>query len=204
MAHSLFSDTTMASLHDQVCTHFGELPALRPIPPEEYFWQLCESIIGQQLSEKVAPQIVTRVRAVLKENLIPETVLATSDLDLRGAGLSFSKASYLKNVATFWLDPANTLEHFTQMSDEQLITHLTQIKGVGRWTVEMFLIFTMQRGDVFSAGDYGLRRAALRAYNLPDTTTPRELTALACQWSPHRSLACRVLWKSLEIPHTHT
>lgn len=195
-----FSDPTMAALHQQVREHFGELPTLRPIPPEEYFWQLCESIIGQQLSEKVAPQIVSRVRNVLNEKLVPESVLATTDHELRGAGLSFSKASYLKNVAAFWLDPVHTTEDFTQTGDEELITHLVQIKGVGRWTAEMFLIFTMQRADIFSAGDYGLRKAALRAYHLPDTTTPRELSTLAERWSPHRSLACRVLWKSLELP----
>jgi DNA-3-methyladenine glycosylase II len=199
MHTQLFTEPIMHSIHERVTTHFGSLAEISLLSEDQYFWNLCESIIGQQLSEKVAPQIVARVRAVLKEDLRPENVLATPDDTLRAAGLSYSKISYLKNVARFWDESSILPKDFSQMENEDLIVHLTQIKGVGRWTVEMFLIFTLGKPDVFSPGDYGLRRAILREYKLPDTTSPKEMAALAEQWSPHRSLASRLLWKSLEL-----
>jgi DNA-3-methyladenine glycosylase II len=196
----MFEDPVMTALHHQVISQFGELQILKNTPTDQYFWSMCASIIGQQLSEKVAPQIEARVRKVLQDTLTPEQVLLTPDDDLRAAGLSYSKISYLKNVAGFWQSSKLSLDDFTTMENENLITHLTQIKGVGRWTVEMFLIFTLGRPDVFSAGDYGLKRAVIRAYALPENISPKELTALASSWSPNRSLASRVLWKSLELP----
>jgi DNA-3-methyladenine glycosylase II len=198
--HSLFTDPVMIEIHQRVHGHFGELPLITPRPSENYFWDLCESIIGQQLSEKVAPQIVKRAKAVLGDDLTPTKVLATEDMKLREAGLSFSKISYLKNLATFWQENKILPTTFSEMESEEIIVHLTQVKGIGRWTVEMFLLFTLGRPDVFSTGDYGLRRAILRAYQLSEKTTPKEIGVLAENWQPHRSLASRLLWKSLDIP----
>lgn len=192
-----FPDLVMQTLYDRVLREIGELNEFERTEPKEYFWQICESIIGQQLSEKVAPIIRERVKKVLKDLPTPEKVLATPDNDLRAAGLSFSKISYLKNVAKFWQSEACVPENFSEMSAEELIALLTQIKGIGRWTVEMFLIFTMGHKDVFSSGDFALKKAIMRHYKLAEKTTPKEFETFAAQWSPHRSLASRVLWKSL-------
>lgn len=196
---SFFSDKVMAQLHDKVVLQLGPLSELQPRDPEEYFWELCESILGQQLSEKVAPQIVARVKNVLKNQLEPTVVLATEDQALRAAGVSFAKISYLKNVAQAWQSGTVRPDQLASFTDEEIIAQLTQIKGVGRWTVEMFLIFTLARPDVFSAGDYGLKRAILQAYSLPTDIKPAQLSELAGSWQPRRSLASRVLWKSLEL-----
>jgi DNA-3-methyladenine glycosylase II len=188
----------MAELQRKVDVHqpLAELPVRGP---EQYFWDLCESILGQQLSEKVAPQIITRVRTTLNHELSPEKVLSTTDNDLRAAGVSYAKISYLKNVATAWQNGNILPQELHTLDDETVIEKLITIKGVGRWTAEMFLIFTLGRKDIFSAGDYGLRRAILLAYGLPPETKPKVLTALAENWSPHRSLASRILWKSLDL-----
>lgn len=187
----------MQTLYERVEKELGILPAFAVTPISEYFWQMCESIIGQQLSEKVAPIIRDRVKKVLNDELTPEKVLATPDQELRDAGLSFSKISYLKNVAMFWQSETCCPEKFLEMPAEELIIHLTQIKGVGRWTAEMFLIFTLGHPDVFSPGDFALKKAIMRAYKLPDTTKPAEFATFAEKWATQRSLASRVLWKSL-------
>lgn len=198
LTDSLFVDKVMAKLHNEVTLKHGQLVVLQPAHPDTFFWNLCESILGQQLSEKVAPKIIARVKDTLKNTLTPEQVLATPDDDLRAAGASYSKISYLKNVAQTWQNGMISPQKLLEMSDEEVIETLTQIKGVGRWTAEMFLIFTLGRPDIFSAGDYGLRRAILMAYQLPPETTPKELVELAKQWRPHQSLASRLLWKSLD------
>lgn len=200
---ALFSDPVMQSLHDRVIKEIGQISDFEKTAPQEYFWHMCDSIIGQQLSEKVAPIIRDRVKKVLQDKLTPEQVLATQDADLRAAGLSFSKISYLKNVARFWQSEACLPEKFSEMSAEELIVLLTQIKGVGRWTVEMFLIFTLGHKDVFSPGDFALKKAIMRHYKLAETTKPKEFDQFATQWSPNRSLASRVLWKSLLLAESN-
>lgn len=196
---SPFSDPVLAKLHQRVLSELGELSERPLLPIDKYFWELCASIIGQQLSEKVAPKIEARAIEVLKNNLTPEAVLATDVEAFRGAGLSYSKAQYLKNVAEAWTNGTIHSPALVDMSDEEVIQHLITIKGVGRWTAEMFLMFTLNRTDVFSPGDYGLRRAILLAYNLPDTTKPAEILKISEQWKPHRTLASRILWRSLEL-----
>lgn len=194
----VFSDPIMAELQRKVDEH-QPLAEIVTRHPEQYFWDLCESILGQQLSEKVAPQIIARVKTTLNHELSPEKVLATADDTLRADGVSYAKISYLKNVATAWQSGSILPHELHTLDDETVIEKLITIKGVGRWTAEMFLIFTLGRQDIFSAGDYGLRRAILIAYQLPPETKPKELTALAEKWSPHRSLASRILWKSLDL-----
>lgn len=196
---SLFSEQVMKKLHRDVEQKHGVLQPISPLDPEQFFWQLCESILGQQLSEKVAPQIISRVRKTLSEQLTPEQVISTDTELLRAAGVSYAKISYLKNVAEAWLSRSVEPHHLSTLADEEVISQLTQIKGVGRWTAEMFLIFTLGRPDIFSTGDYGLRRAILLAYQLPPETTAAQLNELANQWAPHRSLASRILWKSLDF-----
>lgn len=194
-----FSDPILQTVREKVERRFGELPAITPADPDEYFSHLSESIISQQLSTKVADIIAERARTLLGGRWSPKLVLQQEHDDLRAVGLSNSKVKYLKNLAAFWSNPGFHPAQLTNLPDEEVISRLTTISGIGRWTVEMFLIFSLGRPDVFSPGDGGLRRAALLAYNLNDSTKPLELTELAQSWAPQRSLASRVLWKSLEL-----
>ncbi len=193
-------DKIMQKLYQKVVAHYGELPVPTPLDPSEYFSDLCQSIIGQQLSEKVAPKIVDKVRSVLPNGEItPANILNASHEVLRIAGPSNSKIAYMKNVATAWQDGSVHYRKFKDMENEDIITELTKIKGIGRWTSEMFLMFSMARPDVFSVGDYGLKRAIIREYKVSEDIKPKELLELSTNWAPNRTLACRVLWRSLNI-----
>lgn len=192
-------DKKISALYQRVTTHFGVLPEIVVAQPSNYFGQLAESIIGQQLSNKVADVIVARVKNVVGGNLQPETILALEHAQLKSAGLSGSKAQYITNCALAWKEKKVVPEVLVQMDDETVINTLTQIKGVGRWTAEMFLMFTLGREDIFSAGDYGLRKAVAREYGIPITAKPSEFLRIAENWTPQRSTASRILWKSLEL-----
>lgn len=194
-----FSDPTLQDLLEKVEQKFGALPAITPAEPDGYFTHLSESIISQQLSTKVADVIAERARNLLGGSWSPELVLQQEHDTMRAVGLSNSKVKYLKNLAAFWTSSDFHPAQLSDLPDEEVIARLTTISGIGRWTVEMFLIFSLGRPDVFSPGDGGLRRAALLAYNLSDSTKPQELSELAQSWAPQRSLASRVLWKSLEL-----
>lgn len=193
-----FSDPILQKLYKQQLERHGALPSILPAAPELYFGHLSESILSQQLSTKVADVIQARAKALIGGEWIPEKVLAVEHDALRAVGLSNAKARYLKNLAEFWSNPEFSPQSIPDMDDETVIATLTQIKGIGRWTVEMFLIFALARPDVFSAGDGGLQRAVFAAYNLPKTTSREQLIELAQAWAPQRSLASRLLWKSLE------
>jgi DNA-3-methyladenine glycosylase II len=193
-----FSDPILQNLYQLQLSKPSMLRIIAPAAPEEYFGHLSESILSQQLSTKVADVIQARAKTLLGGEWVPEKVLAIAHDDLRAVGLSNAKARYLKNLAEFWLHPAFSPQDIPHMEDEEVITTLTEIKGIGRWTVEMFLIFALARPDVFSAGDGGLQRAIFQVYNLPKTTPKEELVTLAQAWAPQRSLASRVLWASLD------
>ncbi|MBP7768827.1 DNA-3-methyladenine glycosylase 2 family protein, partial [Candidatus Woesebacteria bacterium] len=153
--HTYFADPVLNALTHEVITTFGELPEIVPANEGDFFGSLCESIISQQLSTKVADVITARVKTVVGGSWIPEAVLQTDYELLKGAGLSGSKVNYIQNVATAWSTGSVDPQHLTSAEPEEVITQLVQIKGVGRWTAEMFLIFTLGKTDVFSAGDYG-------------------------------------------------
>lgn len=194
-----FSDPTLQNLLERVEHKFGPLSPITPAEPDGYFTHLSESIISQQLSTKVADVIAERARNLLGGGWSPDLVLRQEHDTMRAVGLSNSKVKYLKNLAAFWTSSDFHPDQLSDLPDEEVITRLTTISGIGRWTVEMFLIFSLGRPDIFSPGDGGLRRAALQAYNLNEATKPVELTELAQSWAPQRSLASRVLWKSLEL-----
>lgn len=154
-------------------------------PSKNYFESLCESIVSQQLSIKAADTIWNRAKAKIGA-ITPKNVLRVPDQELRDCGLSWAKIKYIKDLASRDLD----FSKIDQMADEEVIKHLTQVKGIGPWTAEMFLIFTLGRPDVFSAGDLGLKNAIKKIYKTsPDVSV----------WSPYRSYASRILWKSLEL-----
>lgn len=165
---------------------------------ENYFIDLLENIIGQQLSVKVAKVIFGRFIALFKTHTpSAEEILAVSHETYRAQGLSNAKARYIKNIAQTVIDKELLIENFDQMTDEEIKTQLVKIKGIGNWTAEMFLIFSMKRPDVFSLGDLGLRTAIEKLYGIKRDNL-KKIEKLSKTWAPHRTLACRLLWSSLD------
>jgi len=182
-------------------------PKLAPIVTGETFKayrngdiyrDLLESIMSQQLSVKAASTIFERFLALFPDrNPSPRRVLAATEEELRAAGVSRQKTGYLKNVAAFAQENDISRDALRRLDDEVIIALLTQIKGVGRWTVEMLLMFPLNRPDVFPADDLGIQIAMKRLYGLR-TTGPRlrrRMTEIAEAWRPHRTLACKYLWR---------
>lgn len=203
MAETFFpNDPKMLALHERVLTHFKEIPAIVPKRPEEYFSDLVEQIIGQQLSNLAADKIIARVKEAQGGSFIPEMVMETPLETFRSLGTSNAKASYIRNIAEAFINRAFDYHQFPEMLDDDIIGELIKIKGVGRWTAEMFLIFTMGRPDVFSVGDLALRKAAMQLYALKTEPKPDKFLQMARKWAPHRSLASRTLWRSLDIKPT--
>lgn len=161
---------------------------------------LMRAIVGQQLSTKAAATIWGRFEDRFGERPDGEVVIATSDDDLRALGLSYRKASYVKAVAAAAHEGRLDDARLAAMSDEAIVEDLTDIRGVGRWTVEMLLIFALQRPDVFSPGDLGLRQAVARIHglDLEGRALEREAARLAEAWAPHRTFASRLLWTWLD------
>lgn len=178
------------------------LEEIKKRPKKYYFNDLAESIIGQQLSNKVADVIISRVRELAKEKFgvsgklvfQPEHFQELTVEDLRSKGLSASKVSYLKNLTTHWMDGSIKYQDFEILDDEEIIRELVQVKGIGRWTAEMFLIFTLGRKDVYSSGDLVLRNMLISLYNLR-RKDHQHLQNFSKRWSPNRTLASRILWK---------
>ncbi len=165
----------------------------------DYFFDLCDSIISQQLSVKAGNTILNRFKALFPdEKITPEKVLALSDETIRGVGISYGKISYIKDLATKVLSKEIILEDLVNATNEEVIETLVKIKGIGPWTAEMFLMFTFNRPDVFSVGDLGLKNAIQKIYGVEKPTT-KQMLEIATKWSPFRTYASRVLWKSLEI-----
>jgi DNA-3-methyladenine glycosylase II len=161
------------------------------------FENLIETIISQQLSGKAAETIFNRFKSHFNPTTFPTPaqVLAVSPEQLRSLGISTAKSNYIHNVAQAFIDKKITIETVQVMSDEEIITTLTQIKGLGKWSAEMILIFTLNRPDIFSFGDLGLRNAIKNLYGI---SAKEEILKLTETWSPNRSLASWYLWRSLE------
>ena len=171
---------------------------LKPIKrhPAGAFGKLSSAIIGQQLSVKAAATIWQR----LQDCVSPWTAdnVARADHDaLRACGCSARKADYLQLLATSVCDGSCDLESLRTLSNEEAISELCRIKGIGTWTAEMFLMFELKRPDIFSVGDAGLQRAIQNLYQ-PKDTSPDGYRAIAERWQPYRTTACRYLWKSLD------
>lgn len=167
---------------------------------DSYFHNLCRSICSQQLSTKSAAAIFKRFKELFKDGDInPSDLLKMSEEKLRGAGLSRTKITYMKDLASKVMSKEIKFEKFLQMKDEEIILELTKVKGIGVWTVEMFLMSTLGREDIFSYGDLGLRKAIQKLYRLENLPTKLEMEGLVIKWSPYRSYAAKILWKSLEF-----
>jgi DNA-3-methyladenine glycosylase II len=161
------------------------------------FQALARAIVGQQLSVKAAQTIWGRV-AVCAGKVAPARMALLRDEDLRACGLSGQKVSYVKDLARRFACGEVRPRRWPRMADEAIIEELVAVKGIGRWTVEMFLIFHLKRSDVLPVDDLGLRRAMERAYNGGDELTRDEMHAIGAPWAPWRSVATWYLWRSLD------
>jgi DNA-3-methyladenine glycosylase II len=157
------------------------------------------AIAGQQLSVKAARAIYGRLTARFEDRPpTPEEILNDDPEALRAAaGLSRAKVGYLRSLAEHALTGELELERLDELDDEQVIAELTAVKGLGLWTAQMFLMFQLERPDVLPTGDLGIRRAIERAYRLDALPDPIAMEQIAEPWRPHRTLACRYLWRSL-------
>jgi DNA-3-methyladenine glycosylase II len=159
---------------------------------------LARAIVGQQLSTKAAASIWSKLVAQFDgETPDPEALLRRRPATLRRAGLSNAKVEFLRDLAKRVSDGRLDLKGLRKLPDEDIVAKLLEVKGVGRWTAEMFLIFHLGRADVVSTGDLGIRRAVQIAYGMDELPGPAELERIAEPWRPHRTLACLYLWRSL-------
>ena len=163
-----------------------------------YFQALTREIIGQQLSGKAAKTIFGRFMELFGgTEPEPKFVLALSDDQLRGVGLSRSKANYIKNIAQAVLDETLDLKNIGNLPDSRVVEQLIKIKGIGQWTAEMFLMFTLGRENVFSHGDLGLKKGVTKIYGL-ESPSADELKKITQSWNPYKSFGSFALWASLE------
>ena len=163
-----------------------------------HFAVLVESIISQQLATKAAEAIFRRFTKLYPKFPTATQILATRRSKLRKTGMSGMKIDYLKDLARNIEEGRLKIKALPKMSDEQVIEQLTQIKGIGRWTAEMFLIFSLGRQDVLPVHDLGLQKAVQFAFSLPQLPKPKEVEKLGERWKPYRSIATWYLWKSLQ------
>jgi len=161
------------------------------------FQTLARSIVGQQISVKAAAAIWTRF-ATLAGEVKPARVMALEDSALRGCGFSGQKAAYVKDLARRFHEGEVRPRRWSRLGDEAIIEELVQVKGIGRWTVEMYLIFHLKRPDVLPVDDLGLRRAMERAYNDGRDLTRDDMRAIGATWAPWRTVGTWYLWRSLE------
>jgi DNA-3-methyladenine glycosylase II len=188
-----------------VDTRLGGLIArIGPYEPaitRDPFVALIGSIIHQQVSMSAGAAIRGRLRAVCpRRRLTPAAILALNGSELRAVGLSRQKAAYVRNIAAAFASQALTRSGLRHMRDEDVITATTLIKGVGRWTAEMLLIFCLERPDVWPVDDFGLRKAVQTFAQLPELPTPAAIRDLADPWRPYRTYATWYLWRSLASP----
>jgi DNA-3-methyladenine glycosylase II len=166
--------------------------------PGDAYGALLRAIVGQQLSTKAARTIYLRVLELFDGSPpTPEQLLEASEADLRGAGLSGRKVEYLRDLAAHVISGELELERLEELSDEEAIAEIVAVRGLGQWTAEMFLLFHLERPDVISGGDLGIRKAVQIEYGLEEMPAPLEVVEMSEKWSPHRSLASLYLWESL-------
>jgi DNA-3-methyladenine glycosylase II len=191
------SDPAMAKLIERL-GHRSLAQRRRGLPKPDAYGALLRAIVGQQLSSKAARTIYERVLGLYGgKTPSPKQILATPESDLRGAGLSGRKVEYIRDLAAHVQSGELELDQLDQLSDEQVIEEISAVRGLGRWSAEMFLIFHLERPDVISGGDLGIRKAIQVELGLEEMPTPKEVEEIGQRWSPHRSLASIYLWESL-------
>lgn len=167
-----------------------------PEPRSNYFASLARSIIGQQVSVAAAAAIAGRFNE--QTGMEPARTVSLSEVDIRSIGLSRQKASYIRDLAQHFVDNPAVYNHLEARSDEEVIAELTAVKGIGVWTAQMFLMFTLRRPDVFAPDDVGLQRAMMQLYDWQTLPSKSELSEKALVWSPYRTIASLHLWQSLK------
>lgn len=175
---------------------------IKPLPSVDIYLDLLNSIASQQLSVKVVRTIWQRFLDLFPDQYPhPEAVVAMEHQQLRGVGFSNSKANYIRNVAEFALGNPMNFDYLNELSDQEIIEYLTQIKGVGKWTVQMILMFPMDRPDVFPVDDYGIQVKMKQWYNidLEKKELRLRLVEVAEKWKPYQTLACKYLWASNSV-----
>jgi DNA-3-methyladenine glycosylase II len=166
---------------------------------EPTFHSLAEAILYQQLNGKAAVTIFNRFTEKTGDPVTPEGILKLSDAEMRAVGLSKQKTAYLRDLAEKTKAGLLEFERLGELPDEEVINHLTQVKGVGVWTAHMFLMFTLRRPDVLPTGDYGVQVAIKKHYRKRKLPKPKDMEKIAKAWAPYRSIACWYLWRSLDI-----
>jgi DNA-3-methyladenine glycosylase II len=168
-----------------------------PKPVADHFAALAESILYQQLAGAAAAAIHRRFVALFDGELSPESVLSLPQERLRAAGLSGSKVASIRDLAAKVADGTVPLEHISRLRDEKIIERLSVVRGIGRWTAEMFLIFQLRRLDVWPVDDYGVRQGWALAYGLPELPTPRQLQGEGERFRPYRTVAAWYCWRAV-------
>lgn len=159
------------------------------------FYALCESIVYQQLSGKAASTIYGRFLMLFRgKKPTPKALLSLSDMEIRATGISGQKLSYLKDLAQKFADKTINEKGLEEWSDEEIHAHLIAVKGIGRWTADMFLIFYLHRSDVLPTGDLGIQKGFRKLFNMKSLPTAAKMEKLAEAWAPYRSVASRYLW----------
>jgi 3-methyladenine DNA glycosylase/8-oxoguanine DNA glycosylase len=188
------TDPVLAGLVDR----YGPPPARRRVPVDRRFADLARNIVYQQLAGKAAASIHGRFVDALDGDVCAERVLATPEPLLRSCGLSGSKTSSILDLADKVSSGTVVLDRIGRLSDEEVVTHLTVVRGVGPWTAQMFLISTLSRLDVWPTGDYGVRAGFARAWSLDEVPAPKELEELGERYRPYRSLVAWYCWRAAD------
>ncbi len=178
---------------------YGPL-VVRRQPNQTAFESLAQSIIHQQISSAAARSVVAKFLALWpgKKFPTPDDVLKIKTEKLRSAGVSSQKAAYLKDLAAKFKDGTINPKLFPKMSDVEIIEHVVAVKGIGEWTAQMFLMFTLGRPDVLPTGDLGIQKAMQKIFNLRAKPSPEKMQKLAKVWAGHRTVACLYLWRTLD------
>ncbi|HEV3513888.1 MAG TPA: DNA-3-methyladenine glycosylase [Candidatus Sulfotelmatobacter sp.] len=163
------------------------------------FHSLAEAILYQQLNGRAAETIFKRFTALAGEPLTPAGILKLTDEQLRSVGLSKQKSIYLRDLAQKTAAGLLDFSRLPELSDEEVIQHLTQVKGIGVWTAHMFLMFSLRRPNVLPTGDYGVQMAVKKHYRKRKLPKPKDMEKIARAWEPYRSVACWYMWRSLDI-----
>jgi len=161
------------------------------------FYTLARSIVGQQISVKSAQSVWDRLEIKIKE-IKPEIILKTHSSTLKSVGLSRQKVKYLKNLANAFIEKKIKINLWDKMNDEEIVQDLIQIKGIGRWTAEMFMIFNLCRADIFPLDDIGMIKGLCKLYKISYPTEREKIIKIGNKWKPYRSVATWYLWRSLD------
>lgn len=195
MSSIIFNDAIISKIQEQ-----GTLPSIKKT--SNLFLDLVEDIVAQQLSGKVAESIFKKFCGIFPNALPTPELLSQKTIEqLRVVGLSNAKANYVKNIADYALNNDLTVEYFDKLNDEEVIKELTKIKGVGVWTAQMVLIFSLNRPDVFPSGDLAIQQQMKKLYGLKDEgkSLIQSIVNISNNWKPNRSTATRLVWYSIQL-----